>query len=301
MLGFMDSAKILGGLVVGALTIGLAGPKVEASLMNNLELYYNFDTATTDVGGVPDLSGNSRAGTIRAELTGTATLSSDVPSGFEGQSVEVKRGIGTYAGGWVETPYDGIFGNAARTVALWVKPTAVGLAGATQNTLVEWGAPVGTPSSNGLRWTVRIDDGGAFRVEVQGGFKMTTAKLVADTWQHVAVTFDGTGIHDAQLYIDGVLQTSTSQSSTNQAINTATGHQPVRIGRTFDVNRSGGSDRYFDGHIDDVGIWSRALTAQEVAVLATSPIPEPALFSPLVLGGLLMLLKGRSVRRTKQV
>lgn len=75
--------------------------------------------------------------------------------------------------------------------------------------------------------------------------------LPANTWSHLAATYDGS---DLALYVDGVLADSTAASgaiSTNNFLWT--------IGRNADA-----SSGHFAGRVDEVKIYSTALSANEV-------------------------------------
>jgi len=67
-------------------------------------------------------------------------------------------------------------------------------------------------------------------------------------------------VADVELYVDGVKMTDTASSS--QTIETG-GILDVKIGILDD-----GQNRYFNGLIDDVRIYNRALDAGEIAALA---------------------------------
>ncbi len=87
-----------------------------------------------------------------------------------------------------------------------------------------------------------------------------------NTWYHLAGTFDGTNI---KIYLNGTLSATTAFTGP-----IATSATNVNIGRDAD---SGGR-RYYRGRIDDVRIFNRALTADEIQTLlvstqAGSPVP----------------------------
>lgn len=130
----------------------------------------------------------------------------------------------------------------------------------------------------------RMDSGAAFRGWdlYQGGgtlavhiidtwpsnaLKVVTASEVLDPsqWQHVFVTYDGTGKPDGiKLYLNGhsqPLRTETKSLTAEASIVTQT---PLRIGQ-----RSGG-DIFEGGAVQDVTIFERTLSAEEVAALAES-------------------------------
>ncbi|MBI5775014.1 MAG: immunoglobulin domain-containing protein, partial [Verrucomicrobia bacterium] len=80
--------------------------------------------------------------------------------------------------------------------------------------------------------------------------------LATNTWHHVAMVYDGSalrcylnGVQDGLLGVSGAVQTSDN---------------PVRIGAYAPVNGQG-SWNFFSGGIDELSLYSRALTAAEVA------------------------------------
>ena len=91
-----------------------------------------------------------------------------------------------------------------------------------------------------------------------GGWVDTTSTtaLANDTWYHVAVTLDTDTKY--RIYINGTLETTGSAFTPR----TTTSSQAYTIG---DNPSSGG---WFDGELDDMSIWSRALTATEIETLA---------------------------------
>ena len=76
-----------------------------------------------------------------------------------------------------------------------------------------------------------------------------------DQWHLVTFVREGTSLH---LYIDGSLEGSLTNISGNFMSNV-----PVRIGSYS--SGSGSPSRWFDGQIDDMRMWDRALDADEVA------------------------------------
>ncbi|MFC1742059.1 DUF2341 domain-containing protein, partial [Nanoarchaeota archaeon] len=76
-------------------------------------------------------------------------------------------------------------------------------------------------------------------------------------WHHLAVTYNGSTM---SLYIDGVLNaTNTSYSG-----DLPTNNDSVWIGRHYDPIETTG---YFNGTIDEVKIWNRSLTAEQIMLI----------------------------------
>ncbi|UZT96572.1 glycosyl hydrolase family 18 protein [Chryseobacterium fluminis] len=81
--------------------------------------------------------------------------------------------------------------------------------------------------------------------------KLTAATaLTANTWYHVAATYDGSTM---KIYINGVLDASKSQTG------------PVNSSGAFNVGYSYSTSRNFNGKIDEVRIWKKALTQTEIS------------------------------------
>ena len=88
------------------------------------------------------------------------------------------------------------------------------------------------------------------------------AQPSSGVWHHIAVIFDKTQAGNAQtaLYIDGVLQTPTSNLNTAQNTNSF-GNNPLYL-----FSR-GGSQFFNGGQMDDLRIYNRALSATEIQQL----------------------------------
>ncbi len=93
------------------------------------------------------------------------------------------------------------------------------------------------------------------------------AQFIADnTFHHYALTVSST---NAWFYIDGALMATRGSSFTTTAGGTAT-----RLGKQFAP-----FSEYFNGALDDVRIYDRVLSSQEIDALADGPVtatPEPA-------------------------
>jgi hypothetical protein len=78
-------------------------------------------------------------------------------------------------------------------------------------------------------------------------------------WHHAAVTYDGSVV---RLYIDGS-QIGTKSTTTPPDI---AGNQPLRIGaNSLKTSTNSYNSLYFVGGIDEIKVWNRSITPQEVA------------------------------------
>ena len=99
-----------------------------------------------------------------------------------------------------------------------------------------------------------------------GNFQTPAGSISLNNWQHVAVVFDNNSdLNDPILYIDGAAQTVTETSTpsgtrlSDSGVTLTMGNYAIDLSRTF------------DGLLDDVRIYDRMLTEEEVAELAIKP------------------------------
>ncbi|WP_206715161.1 RICIN domain-containing protein [Cellulosimicrobium arenosum] len=146
------------------------------------------------------------------------------------------------------------------TVSTWVKPASL----ATWSRVFDLGAN----STKSMFFTVSAGSGPRFAITGTGaGGEQTLSyngqNLSLGQWNHVAITVAGTS---GTMYLNGQA-VATGQITTS----------PSELGDTTNRNYLGksqyGSDPAFDGAIDDFALYGRALSAEEVATLATG---EPA-------------------------
>lgn len=139
--------------------------------------------------------------------------------------------------------YKGVLGDTARTIEAWIKTTK-----GTQD-IVYYGN-----NSSGQKYRFWINGQGQLRTEVNSGSRVGTMAVNDGQWHHVAMVQYGNSTNQISFYVDGVQDVISSTA--NRAINT----QPnwnVHVGRSI-------HNKYFDGSIAQVRIWSTDLTQQEI-------------------------------------
>ena len=86
----------------------------------------------------------------------------------------------------------------------------------------------------------------------------------SNIWHHIVVTYDGTTLNNIKIYFDGAQLQTTSQNFQNISILAST-LSPLFFGKTS-MSYSG-INYFYNGKLDDIGIWNRALTPQEITNL----------------------------------
>lgn len=163
---------------------------------------------------------------------------------------------------YVSSTYMGVSGNAPRSVEAWIRTTANcnPSNGGVQNVIVDYGT-----FSISQRFTLNLLWSNSVRLEIGGSGVSGTTAVNDGLWHHVAATYDpNASSNNIKLYIDGVLETQ----GTLTGINTATG-TGVLVGNRLDLNHP------FNGDIDEVRMWSKVLTATEIANHANKEYCQP--------------------------
>ncbi len=140
------------------------------------------------------------------------------------------------------------------TIEAWVNPSAVS----------SWRGVVTKERPGGLAYALYGTNGAARPagfVDIGGEVEIgATAALTADVWTHVAITYDGATL---RIFVNGTQVATRAQTG---AIVTSTG--PLRIGG------NGVWGEFFQGRIDELRVYSRALAAAEIqADMADAVVP----------------------------
>ena len=233
--------KILTISLLSISLIGILGTIGEAVREDNLSLYLSFDEAKGDT--AIDKSGHGNDGIIHKGKRA---------NGKHGQAIELSGAMGE----WVEVPDSPSLDITDEiTLMCWVYPTEF---------TAEWlRIIVKTWAGDTAPWMVYgfYEFGGnngktGFIISVDKGTEKrigdgTTSNLPPKEWTHVTATYDG---NEMVLYYDGEVEVdgkATGKIDTNDV--------PVSIGRNSEGNRE-----HYIGRLDEVAIWSVALSQDEI-------------------------------------
>ena len=233
------------------------------SLINGLFAYYPF------TGNANDSSGFGNNGTVYG-----ATLTTDR---FGNANSAYSFNSKNYSAGSLSNeifiPYQPYFNVNNISISVWVSPSAyhwTGCSGPCQAEIINRNQ-FGYSNPNGESWGVYLFSN-AFNISqgLYGGFKgpnsigwtyatSQTNSVFLNNWHNIIVTYNQNSI---SVFLDGSL---VSSQADNIVMNTL-GNSGISIGVS---NQANGYWDPFDGSIDDVRLYNRALTQQEITYLAT--------------------------------
>jgi hypothetical protein len=207
---------------------------------------YNFNEASGTI--ALDKSGNALHGTLNASVARSTAGKFGGALVFNGSNSRV------------DVPTDPALDLAANlTMEAWVFPTAALSNWSTilfreQTNELVYALYAGTPTSR-PRGFINIGTSEATERSVAG-----SASLPLNVWTHVAVTYDGATL---RLYVNGVTPAGGSVPTTG----------PMPAGGALRIGGNTIWGEYFVGRIDEVRVYSRALTQPEIQSDMTTPIP----------------------------
>lgn len=142
------------------------------------------------------------------------------------------------------------------TIAAWIKPASV--------------CGIHTFISQQNSYALRSNDTGLFFTtpSIKDHYS-SGLRLVADEWQHVAVSFRAGTVGGAKFYLNGVLKSSVDASGLSQSTN------PTILGRALNWT---GED--YSGGIDDLRFYGTPLNASDItAIYSSYPGPKAPFFT----------------------
>ncbi|MHC4558251.1 MAG: LamG-like jellyroll fold domain-containing protein [Planctomycetota bacterium] len=212
------------------LILGLVLPSVSDAANPNLVGYWRFD------GNLNDSSGN--------EHHGTPSGNPQFVTGVYNEALELDGDDYVTIEG-----YKGVLGTNAFSISAWVNCTGSG-----SSQIVAWGSQGSGTEANFL---IRAQNNRLQLSTWAGNARTNNNSVSTGQWYHVVVTVEDNvgGTDNARLYIDG--QDATNVSGINSL--NIVGDEDVGIG--WNPTRQGG---YFIGLIDDLAIYDKVLTPEEV-------------------------------------
>lgn len=218
---------------------------IEDPTENGLVGYWKFDEGT-NTGAILDVSGQGNSG-VRSGTGAIWSNADKAPVAFGNPNAMQFNGFNDHVSVADDSALD-LSGDA--TLSLWVK----------------WGDAIGTDDDTLIDKTQSGDapnyrlylknsggDAGKFGLWNGTTAAVSDATVSRGEWHHIAVTFDGT---DASFYLDGELDSTASVGlgSVNNG--------PLLIGTDPQALA-----RHFHGSMDDVRIYDRTLSGDEIAKL----------------------------------
>ncbi|MDI6891329.1 MAG: LamG domain-containing protein, partial [Thermodesulfovibrionales bacterium] len=194
-------------------------------------------------GTCTDLSAYGNHGTLHITAPGGCT---DGVPGFTGKAL--------YFDGndfiRVSSPSNLPLGNSPKTMEAWIKPYSY--PDTTYNGIIAYGQ-MACPSKGSLL-SIKNDGRLSMAFWCNDAYQTVGPAATLDKWNHVLFTYDG-GTTVKFYMMNGEF---VQESSLTAGIPAATQNGPIRIGCTDNPGR------YFNGLIDEVRIYNRALIAMEI-------------------------------------
>jgi hypothetical protein len=204
-------------------------------LLNNLVAYYKLDESS---GNAADSVGNKTLTNNNTVTYNTGKINNC--SIFDGTNQFFKSdSVSLFTNSW--------------TISCWIKPDDENI---SNQTFLSYRPSTGAvnliqiegATDRKVRMLVYGSNGSSVK-----DYK-TSLTLTQNSWNFLSLTWDGT---DLVININGTTDTSVTKTTDNSVTQTLT-DRIIRLGSETD------SSNFFDGSLDGVGIWDRALTASEV-------------------------------------
>lgn len=212
------------------------GKSMNSVAPSNLVLWHTFDGPYLNTSTSTDRSGRGNDGSL---------TSSPVPvTGKIGQAIKF-NGSSNYVNVPNSSSVD-LTGNMS--ISMWIRPSElIDSSSGRKDLLVkflQYWLILNYPSNDGkILFAVSTGSPAVYT---------TTTSWKANTWYHLAATWDGTNF---KIYVDGVLE------------NTASGSAPPSTSTSVQIGGNSVQSNYFPGSIDDVRIYNKSLSSAEVLQL----------------------------------
>lgn len=167
------------------------------------------------------------------------------------------------------------FGSSDFTISLWFNTTVIGQDVTSWRSMLGWGSWASTGTSIYGRLNLHRT-GGYLDTWWNNAERVTgsTSSLNSGTWHHLALTRSG---NTFQYYLDGIADGSSYSNTVSFDLDV------FLIGKAPDsiTNFLGEADGQFNGKIDDVQVYNRALSVAEIGVAksgGTTPVTPPGVY-----------------------
>ena len=206
-----------------------------------------------DIDGT-DASGNGFDGTIEGSVT---------PA--EGANATTGGSLTFDGGSRIDVPFDQYLNPNDFTVTMWANASTTGGFASPITSRDDVNGGVSTHgfiiyNDNGGSWNFWTGDGD------RGWDTLPAGPVLTDTWTHLAISYDSL-TETKSFYVDGVLaasDTAANQYSPNGTVEM----ENLHIGSGQD----NGLNFFFDGKIDDVGLFRAALSEQDINTIITNGV-----------------------------
>ena len=240
-------------LICFVLVLGLVMTSVVEAADPDLLVWYKFDETSGTI--AHDSSGNGHDGTLNGNPKWVpGQINGALDFGGDGDYV-IDADAGAYMNGL-----------SAVTVALWIKSDVIGTDSGfiifenpqgrdTRN--IRYDQDMGGGLLNGIKYGTCVNPGDTADEEDESPPNVQTTE-----WQHIAVTWaSGAGAFPVglNLYINGVLTVPSDDEPGAEGV--LTGYDRVMVGKG---GKDDGANEGWDGLVDDVRIYSRVLTVEEI-------------------------------------
>jgi hypothetical protein len=213
------------------------GGTIPSSLLTGLLGYWKLDESS---GNASDSVGSTTG--VSTDITYTATGKISRCFTFNNSSSQLLLGNAT-----------AIKPTSAISISFWMKTAT---APAVEAMIIDC-----LSENNGYRISLYLD--GGFGFIFGNGTSILDAyvgsgsfgNLYDDAWRHIVLTFDGT---TAKCYFN-----NTNNPAEDETWNNVISHDTADIY----IGSNSSNSRHYEGTLDEIGIWNRALTADEVSTL----------------------------------